>query len=235
MLQPIESPPALVRPAVGGLHQAWAPAGDDGEAGLGQGLAHPPGRLVHRVVLAEPRRAEDRDRGADLGQCVDPVDELPLDAEDPPGFGVREGAHLRRPGPRRRRYRPIQQLLVLGRPGFPDARRGPQVARPSARKRLGGRTVLAMGSEVIPRVILEIISTHETKPSIPTEDRRRTARPGEGPDPPGVDGTHSIRGHLDGLPPVLRRRTGDGPGVVAIRGRPPIGTPGLPRRGESAV
>ncbi len=94
-------PAGLVGPAVGGLHQAGAAAGDDGEAGLGQGPAHLPGRLVHRVVLAEPGRAEDRDRGADLGQGVDPVDELPLNPEDPPGVGVGEGGHLRRSGPRR--------------------------------------------------------------------------------------------------------------------------------------
>ena len=48
--------------------------------------------------LAEPGRAEDGHGRADLGQRIDPVDELALDPQDPPGIGVGERPQLRPSG-----------------------------------------------------------------------------------------------------------------------------------------
>ena len=55
-------PAALARAAVRALHHARAAAGDDRPAALGEAAADGARRLVRRMALADPRRAEDRHR-----------------------------------------------------------------------------------------------------------------------------------------------------------------------------
>ncbi len=92
-------PAALARAAVGGLHHARPAAGDDGEAGQRQ---QPPdlARLrVGRVVLANARRAEDRDRR--------PVD--PRDGDEPLAELVRDPLDVLGEVP----FPPVEDLAVL--------------------------------------------------------------------------------------------------------------------------
>ena len=88
MPSPTLTPPGLAGALVGGLHRTRAAAGDHGEAGLDQ-LA--PGLLadgVEGVVGRRAGRAEDRDRGPELGQRAEALDELGLDPQHAPRVGV---------------------------------------------------------------------------------------------------------------------------------------------------
>src|SRR4051794_17562304 len=73
---------------VGGLHDPGAAAGDHGVAGLGQAGGDALGGLVLGTAARGPRRAEDRDRGPELGQQAEPLHELGLDPQHAPGVGV---------------------------------------------------------------------------------------------------------------------------------------------------
>ena len=87
-------------------------AGDDREALLRQRGGEAAGRAVVAVAAADPRGAEDADRGTDLGQRVEALDELAHDPERAPGVGLLESE---------RRLARAEELLVLGaavaRPG----------------------------------------------------------------------------------------------------------------------
>src|SRR6185295_17644772 len=65
-------------------HDARPAAGDDGKAFLRQQPRGLLGLLVEGIVGLGPGRAEDRDRPADRGHHLEPLDELGHDAENPP-------------------------------------------------------------------------------------------------------------------------------------------------------
>ena len=90
MLQPIESPPASLRAAVGRLHHARPAAGDHRIAALGEASADLPRRDVVRGVLGDARGSEDRDGHAHAREHVEAVDELAHDAQHAPRIGVDE-------------------------------------------------------------------------------------------------------------------------------------------------
>ena len=71
MLKPTLSPPPSLAAAVRRLHHARPAAGHDRPAGLGEEPPRRARRGVRRIVLADPRRAEDRHR-----RPVDPLDGL---------------------------------------------------------------------------------------------------------------------------------------------------------------
>ncbi len=116
ILRPIEYAAGLVGPAVGSLHQAGPAAGDDREAGFGQELTQARRGGVHRVRLGESSRAKDAHGGSDLGERIDPGDELPFDSQDAPGFGMGEGPQLGGLGNRLGRKLPVEHPLILGTP-----------------------------------------------------------------------------------------------------------------------
>ena len=74
------------RAAVGRLHDPRAAAGHHREAVLGQPPADLAGQPVVAVVLAEARRAEDGDAGADEMKLAKAVEELPRDAQNADQF-----------------------------------------------------------------------------------------------------------------------------------------------------
>src|SRR5205085_9339253 len=85
-VQPDRATAALLRPAVGRLHEARAAAGDDSEARLREAVAGRARLRVARVVLADPRRAEAR-HPADVGQRREAARQLVVDALDALAFG----------------------------------------------------------------------------------------------------------------------------------------------------
>src|SRR5688500_1142763 len=95
----------LLRPTVGGLHDAGPATGDDREALLDERRGQPPSRAVVAVAPADAGRAEDADRRSDLRQRVEALDELAHDAQRSPRIGLLE---------RDRRLPRPEQLLVLG-------------------------------------------------------------------------------------------------------------------------
>ena len=133
MPEPDRHPAGLAGAAVGGLHRTGPAAGDDGEPGPGQRAAEGrPGRVLG-VVARGAGRAEDADGARQLGQQPEALDELGLDAQDPPRIGVH---------PVRRAAR-VEQSLV-GRAGAdPAAAQGHRaalaLAGPAERVRVRGR------------------------------------------------------------------------------------------------
>ena len=75
-------------PAVGGLHHARAASGDDGVAGARQPRPHLHGHPVGGILGLGAGRAEDADGRPQLRQGPEALDELRLDAHDPPRVGV---------------------------------------------------------------------------------------------------------------------------------------------------
>src|SRR6202000_532287 len=68
--------PDLARPAVGGLHQTGAAAGDDGPAAAAEASAHLADQRVVGVIARRARGAEDGDGAPDPGQRVEAACEL---------------------------------------------------------------------------------------------------------------------------------------------------------------
>ena len=82
----------VLRAAVGGLHDAGAAAGHDGEAGVGQAGADIAGELVVAMVLLEARGAEDGDARADEVELAEAAHHLEEDLDGEPEL---EAARLR--------------------------------------------------------------------------------------------------------------------------------------------
>src|SRR5258708_33099880 len=74
----------LLGALVGGLHDARACPGDDGESGLGQELGGLLGSEILRIVGGRAGGAEDGDTALDLGEVVEALDELTHDAQHAP-------------------------------------------------------------------------------------------------------------------------------------------------------
>src|SRR5258708_882542 len=74
---------------VGGLHDAGACPGNDGESGLGEELCGLLGREILGIVGGRAGGAEDGDAALDLGEVVEALDELTHNAQHAPG--VRAG------------------------------------------------------------------------------------------------------------------------------------------------
>ena len=74
--------------AVGGLHHARAASGDDGVAGARQPRPHLHGHPVGGILGLGAGRPEDADGRPQLRQGPEALDELRLDAHDPPRVGV---------------------------------------------------------------------------------------------------------------------------------------------------
>jgi hypothetical protein len=94
----------LDRALVGRLHDPRAAAGDHGVAGPDEAGRDALGGLVLGAAAGGARRAEDRDRGPELGQQAEPLHELGLDPQHAPGVGVHP---VGRPAP-------VEQPLVGG-------------------------------------------------------------------------------------------------------------------------
>src|SRR6266566_4945147 len=81
-------PAGLGSALVGRLHDPRTAAGDHGVARAGQAGRGALGDVVVVAAPRGPRRAEDRDRGTELGQQAEPLHELGLDPQHPPRVGV---------------------------------------------------------------------------------------------------------------------------------------------------
>ena len=88
-----------------GLHDARFPARDDPAPSPPEKPRYLDRRGVGGIVAVNPRRCEDRDRGPEPRELLEPLDELAHDPQDPPRVRLPEGGFLGRPG---------EQPLVLG-------------------------------------------------------------------------------------------------------------------------
>ena len=84
------------RALVGGLHDARAAAGDDGQASADQFPADGLGGGVERVAGRRPRAAEHRDGRADAGHRLEALDELAHDPQHAPALAGAGGRRHRR-------------------------------------------------------------------------------------------------------------------------------------------
>src|SRR5581483_2011470 len=81
---------ALLRALVRGLHNTRPTASDDAKASFGQQFRRLRRCLVGWIVGLHSRRAEDGDRGRNMGKRVKALDEFAHDTKDTPGIGERE-------------------------------------------------------------------------------------------------------------------------------------------------
>ena len=109
-------PARVAAAAVRGLHHAWAASRDDGKAHFGQPPRDLAGQRVIGRCLGNPGGTEDRDRGPDRRQGIEPFDELGQDAERAPRVAVDEFGSIRDRSA-------LQELLVLCRRRLADSRR----------------------------------------------------------------------------------------------------------------
>src|SRR6185312_10790095 len=101
-----DAPPARqLCPLIGGFHDPGARSGDRRESRLRAEPADFGRRRVLRIVRLRARRAEDRDRLADVRELVEPFDELAHDAQHAPRVAAREVVGM---GER------LEEFLVLG-------------------------------------------------------------------------------------------------------------------------
>src|ERR687894_357155 len=114
MFRPTEVAPPSLAPRLAAPQAPAPPAGDDGEPGHAEQPPHLDRRGVGLIVAGHPRGAEDRDRGPETRELLEPLDELAHDPQDPPRVRLPEGRPL---------GRPREQPLVLG----PAPRRSPLV------------------------------------------------------------------------------------------------------------
>ena len=107
MPSPTLTPPASLAPLLAASIDARAAAGDDREAGLGQGAARSARPASYVGSLGRRARgAEDGDRRPELGQRAEALDELGLDPQHPPRVGVHPVGRAAR----------VEQPLVGGAP-----------------------------------------------------------------------------------------------------------------------
>src|SRR5690625_6965742 len=76
-------------PAVGGLHDARAAAGNNAVAGLNEGLAYFDSQFVFGVAGFDPRRAKNANGRADLRQRIEAFNKFALTAQEPTTVLVR--------------------------------------------------------------------------------------------------------------------------------------------------
>ena len=211
MLQPIERPPASKAPRLAASMTPGPPPVITANPELRQQAAQPSRRLVHRVRRGEPRRAEHAHRRADLGQGIDPVDELALDPQDAPGLGVGECTMLRRPRGRLAQLRALEELLVGRLPPLRLVRETP--SRPADRPR-----------PVPPGPAGMALRRTRTRPPIRRDDR--IVRPPSSPSPCSMADHHFS---------ATKRSARTRARPAARGGRPGTDACGLPSSGLESV
>jgi hypothetical protein len=80
----------FARATVARFHNAGSAAGNNRKTRLTKRPRHIHGRLIHRIVNADARRSENRDRRTNISQHLEAIDKLPHNPQHPPGVGAEE-------------------------------------------------------------------------------------------------------------------------------------------------